>query len=207
LIENVPPPFAVTLRQSFTVRRMFSAHGTLRAKASLNVDGAFQFGYDGGWSPVKPTIKPTASVIESIHGVSVGANGLVLAHKARLIVGIGAAGFVAGPYIGVNTALGTSLGSRIGISRHAALPADKEACRGSTVIMNLVGGIGYSIPSVVANAVNGFLALLGNLLRTKIPKIEDQGGEEMPLFELYKHQEIQPSARYCHGELGLDQTR
>ena len=208
LLDGVPPPFAVTLRQAFTIRTMFSAPGSLKAKASFAVDGAIKLGYDGGWSPGGLKITMQQNLMDSIQGFSIGANGLVLTHRAKLIVGIGAAGFVAGPYVGVNSSFGAALGSRIGISKHTLLMSDEETCRGATFVMHLVGGVGYAIPKFVADAINTFLSGLSTILRTDIPRIKDQDGIEMKPWELPgKFERVQPSAQYCHGDVVLDQTR
>ena len=42
------------------------------------------------------------NLAETLDGISLGVNGLVFAH-AKIIVGIGAFGFVTGPYVGYNT--------------------------------------------------------------------------------------------------------
>src|SRR5262249_31969419 len=83
------------------------------------------------------------------NGVSVGINSLVFSIVQRLTVGVGALGFVTGPYVELYTTI-TSLDQ----SSIAMRP-----CTQGTLSIAISGGIGYGIPNIVAKVINFFLGL------------------------------------------------
>src|SRR5207248_1238975 len=106
-------------------------------------DGKFEIG-----GPVGLAVKE--SLIESVQGVSFGATGLVLAHQAKVIVGIGRFGFVAGPYTALDSSVGISRGSDLGI----------VVCSAATLTMRMLAGVGYVMPQPAVKAINFFLRQL-----------------------------------------------
>ena len=181
-IVGLPVPLAVTLKQAFILKTAFSAKtGTLKATGDYSFKGSLFMGYkDGGWTVSAPTeFHVNQSLINSIEGVSVGVNGIVLAYQGKVIVGVGAFGFVTGPYLGYNAS--------VGFSRGSDLAAPIRVCKGATLNIQMAVGVGYSIPQPVTSAIN---FVLRNLNMTEV---QGSGGLEHREDILTKEQYDPPS--------------
>lgn len=144
-------PLTAMFQQSLSLSSGFSARtSVLHAVGDFSASGAILMDYvNGRWNipPLQMTLKQ--NLADAISGVSVGINSLVFAIDQRLLVGVGALGFAAGPYVNL-------------ISNITALKQASQAidCRQGTFGMQLGGGIGYAIPKVVAKVINFFLGLV-----------------------------------------------
>ncbi len=148
-------PLALTLHQAFVLDTAFSArNSTLNATGDYAMDGSLFMGYhDGAWGAGAPTkFIVRQSLLDSINGLSLGANGLVMAYEGKLIVGIGAFGFVTGPYFGYRVGIGTARGSDA-----AGFPMGLPVCHSADLDIGVSVGIGYSIPQPVTNVLNFIL--------------------------------------------------
>ncbi len=146
-----PVPFAVTFNESFSVSTGFSAkQSIMKAEGDYAFDGGLWGGYkDGHWSVSVPThVTANTDLGQSIQGISVGINSLVLGCSVRAMVGIGAFGFNTGVFGGIRFA-GTML-------RAADIT---WPCRQGTIEAFLDAGIGYSLPPVFVDALNAVLRL------------------------------------------------
>jgi hypothetical protein len=163
-------PLEAHFHQNVSLATGFSAKtSVLKAKASFDVSGNLTVQYKNHQfivPPIKATLKNSLS--GDVNGVSMGIDSLVFSIDQRLLVGVGAAGFSAGPYVGLTSGI-------------TALKQASEAmvdCRMGTFLMSINGGIGYSIPKIVATVVNFFLGLVhakpiepsGSIVRLVNPK-------------------------------------
>ena len=152
-ITGLAVPFAATLKQTFLLKTAFSAKtASLTATADYGFKGSFQMGYiNGQWTAAAPIdFTVNKSLVNTIGGASVGVNGIVLAYSGKVIVGIGAFGFVTGPYINYIASVGFTRGSDLGI----------VMCRSATLAIDMAVGVGYSMPQVINSAINFFLRKL-----------------------------------------------
>ncbi len=172
-IVGLAVPLSVVIRQTLRVETIFTAQtGTLEATGEYGFGGEFKAGKENGgdWRADGPTSVTTKqNLANPLDGISLGVNGLVFAYGAKIIVGIGAFGFVTGPYVGYNTVVGVNKTS----SMPGALP-----CRSGQLNTSMRFGVGYQIPQVVTNAINFFMRALG------IKPINSEGGfeKEEPLI-------------------------
>lgn len=90
------------------------------------------------------------SLLKSAGGVSIAASGLDLAHQMKVVVGVGAFGFVTGPYFAFNSSVGLFKGSDLGMIQ----------CKEATLLVSLNGGVGYLIPKPVVDVFNALLSAL-----------------------------------------------
>lgn len=183
-------PFAATVRQSFIIKTAFGVkNSNLHVKGDYAFDTSFRLGFrDGAFrlsGPTQSDFTTRESAVQSIHGVSLGASGLVLAHQVKVIVGIGAFGFATGPYLGLNSSMGASRGSDLG--------AGLVVCRGASIDVGMVGGIGYSIPKPITDAINFILGLF------KAGKITGFGGIETQPVKLLHGDAVNPPVKACTG--------
>jgi hypothetical protein len=88
--------------------------------------------------------------MQSAAGISIGAAGLDLSHQMKIVFGVGALGFAAGPYFELNTGVGLFKGSDLGTIQ----------CKEATIDVSMAGGIGYLIPKPVKDAINFILGAL-----------------------------------------------
>lgn len=134
-------PATLTQKFKFLVETGFSAkNGNLSAKGTWAVDGPL--GFDGT-SLTTPSITPKDKLVDTLAGVSVGINSVVVAisFEFGLQVGLPVAG--AGPYARMITSVTLLNGSSIGIVQ----------CRQTTFLLNLKAGVGVSVYSPVAFAI------------------------------------------------------
>ncbi|HEY7353431.1 MAG TPA: hypothetical protein VH596_11750 [Terriglobales bacterium] len=147
-------PLTAKLSQSLDITSGFSAkNSVLHGEGSLDLDGSIEAWYHAGhgWRIEKPTATVKNNLAGLISGESMGINSFIFAFNQRLMVGVGALGFAAGPYVDLLTTLTT-------LKQSSATWAD---CRQATFEMSVGAGIGYSMPKVVANVINAVLGLFG----------------------------------------------
>ncbi len=152
-ISGLAVPFAATLKQTFLLKTAFSAKtASLTASADYGFKGSFQMGYiNGQWTAAAPLdFSVKKSLVNTIGGASIGVNGIVLAYSGKVIVGVGAFGFVTGPYINYIASVGFTRGSDLGITM----------CRSATLSIDMAVGVGYSMPQVINAGINFFLRQL-----------------------------------------------
>jgi hypothetical protein len=144
-------PLTAEFQQSLYLKTGFSARNSvLRANGEFTATGGISMSYvKNKWSipPLKLTL--TNSLANAVAGVSMGINSFVLAIDQRMLVGVGGLGFASGPYV--------NLVSNITALKQASQVKD---CRQGTFGMEMGGGIGWSIPKVVAKVINFFLDLV-----------------------------------------------
>jgi len=184
-ITGLSVPFAVTVRQQFIIKTAFSGTTGLKATGDYSFGGSFSAGYQNGkfeiGGPTGFSVKE--SLLKSASGVSLAPIGLVLAHQTRVIVGIGAFGFVTGPFFGFN--------SSVGVSQTGATSAMLLNCKQATLTVGLVAGIGYSMPQPVTNVINFFLRKLN------LGEIKSYGGIDSTPLEIIKSTGTEPPTKAC----------
>ena len=147
-------PLTAKLSQALDITTGFSAKtSVLHGEGSLDFDGDISVSYQTGrgWDIPKPTATVKNNLAGLISGVSMGINSFVFAFNQRLMVGVGALGFAAGPYVDLLTTLTV-------LKQSSATTFD---CRQATFEVQLGAGIGYSMPKIVANVINAILGLFG----------------------------------------------
>ncbi|GAA4594416.1 hypothetical protein GCM10023194_61220 [Planotetraspora phitsanulokensis] len=157
--------FPATLKQTFKllVETAFSAkNATISAGGEWGLSGPL--GLDGG-TVLTPTFSVRKSIMDSLRGVSIGVEGIVVAAEFRfgIMVGLPVAG--AGPYVGVVASLGLTNGSAAGrVGLPLAGPAVK--CKGTTLVLTVRGGAGINLSAPLAKAIE-------KTLKVKVPAEKD----------------------------------
>ena len=147
-------PLTAKLSQALDITTGFSAKtSVLHGEGSVDIDGEISASYrtGTGWDIPKPTATVKNNLAGLISGVSMGINSFVFAFDQRLMVGVGALGFAAGPYVDLLTTL-------TALKQSSATTFD---CRQATFAIQLGAGIGYSMPKIVASVINAVLGLFG----------------------------------------------
>jgi hypothetical protein len=187
-IGGMAVPFSAVFRQSLTLTTIFTAqNGTVNATGKYEFSGSIKAGkVNGGeWGVTVPTeYVVKQNLTNSISGVSLGANGLVFGYGAKVIVGIGAFGFVTGPFVTLNPVVGIRNGSSMTV---AGMPP----CRSGSLDVNSRYGVGWQIPAWSAELINVFLRPF------TATQIKSEGGSEYE--KPVKHiSEVFPAG--CGGE-------
>ncbi|MEH0930410.1 hypothetical protein [Micromonospora sp. CPCC 205558] len=154
-------PLSATVRQSIGIRTGFSAgHTTIKADGEYSLGGTMGFGYaNGKFGPRWPGgLQVKRSLVDSVDGISVGANALLVDYDVKFFIGLGAVVFSAGLYAGLTTTVGITRGSSIGFGGLQGL-ANREGCNRADLTINARYGIGYTIPALVAKVINFFLKI------------------------------------------------
>ena len=147
------PPFQMVLHQSFLIKTAFSSRNSvITAYGDYSFSGAFIMGYDNGaWHASAPAaLTAQHGIVDSIGGMALGAESIVMSYNLKVIAGVGAFGFVVGPYLGWTDSIGISNAGII-----AGLP-----CRGAVMGIAMNVGVGYSLPSLITAGINLFLGVL-----------------------------------------------
>ena len=177
-----PVPLAFTLHQTFMLETLFSAKsskfsagGDYALAGSLKMECHYSTCSASG--PATFTVRK--SLMDSISGISLGINALIITYEVRAIVGIGAFGFVTGPFVGLGVTAGVTRGSDAGgvIVGGTCRQVDMQAW--------VKAGVGYRMPPSVAKVLNFILSVFN------VAPIENSGGSGVtsPLFDP-KHQRI-----------------
>jgi hypothetical protein len=175
-IGGMGAPFAVTFRQSMVLTTSFTAkQAIIHAEGDYGFSGALAMGLrDGHWGADGPqSLTTKKNLLGTLGGLSLGVNGLTFAYGGKIMVGIGAFGFITGPYLRYNTAVGVVNGSSMMV---AAPP-----CKSVRFEQWLDVGVGYQMPQGVTSAINSILRLVG------LREIQSHGGIEhtQPLTKKY----------------------
>ena len=168
---NFGVPLAIHVRQAFRVQTAFASTGTVKAHGVYAMSGGIGAEYTRGadgkgkFSVNGPSGFGTKeALLANMDGAAFGPVGIVFVHQVNVMVGLGVAGFVAGPYVYDNNAVTAAKGSAL------SRPLTPE-CRRETVTMAVGAGVGWRIPSIVAKVINDILKVF------KITaEIKDSGG-------------------------------
>jgi hypothetical protein len=178
-----PTPLTITIRQTLLFKSAFGARkATIGASGDFTFSGGFGVDYAGGALRLSGPLgfSGTHNFVNSINGESVGVNGLIIGYQLRMVVGIGAFGFAAGPSFTFVTRMGVT-----NTAAEAAVP-----CKFGTLNVQMGVGLGYSLPQVVTDAINFILGALN------IKAIDSSGGVEH--FEtIIKAGESEPNTAGC----------
>ncbi|WP_231605810.1 hypothetical protein [Micromonospora sp. HK10] len=157
--------FPATLKQTFKflVETAFTAkNGNISATGQWGLAGPI--GYAGS-SVLTPTFSVRESIMQSLRGVSIGVEAIVLAVEFRFgfLIGLPVAG--AGPFVAIVASVGLTNGSAAGrVGLPLAGPAVK--CRGSTLVATVRAGEGISMSEPLAKAIE-------HVLKVTVPKEAD----------------------------------
>lgn len=144
-------PFSVTFNMMLDISTGFSAkQSILTAEGVYNYKGGLWAGYkDGSWTATTAAdVVARTDMGQSIQGISVGINSLVMACSVRAMVGIGAFGFNTGVFVGMRFD-GTLLNA----------PTEGFQCRQGTIEVFIDSGVGYSLPGFVVDVLNKLLSM------------------------------------------------
>lgn len=180
--------FAANFHQSFKIDTVFSAkNSTLTFDGDYAARGSLRAGYRNGSFAIDAprNLQVKRSLLQSVDGVSLGANGLVIAHKLQVTVGIGGFGFAVGPFVSLTTAMTVTNGSDLGIVK----------CKGATLNLDMGYGIGYVMPAAVVSVINTFLRALN------VAEIKRTGGIEGKLTHLATLRGHAPRVNACQGAI------
>jgi hypothetical protein len=184
-----PLPFSIDFRHSVDVETVFSGkRSQFSLKGEYGLKGDFGVVFTGtDFMTVGPHAFTTVhSVFDNMSGASIGPRGVVLQHQLNIVAGVGYLGFTAGPSASIHTSLGAARGSDIGIVR----------CAGATLAIQMTGGVGWTIPAGLAEAVNTVLSLF------RVDPIPDHGGAYLPWQFVIGPKTAGAEAGVCGGGSG-----
>jgi hypothetical protein len=184
-IVGMGVPFAVNVRQLLELRTVFTSTGSLKSQGYFTLSGGLRVGYrDGKFGLGGPTgFSVKRNMVDTTEGVAFGVTGLVMIHHVKVIVGVGLAGFVTGPYVYLNSAGTVTNGSDLGYVK----------CRQATVSMAMGAGVGYMMAQPVTNAINAVLRALN------IREIQGSGGIQTNPQTVVQTGWYKPAVKACGG--------
>jgi hypothetical protein len=177
-------PLSVMVRQIMVVKTAFGGQGYLRARGNYAFGGSLGIGFvDGVFGVGSPnSFTTTESLVQSIDGSSLGVSGAVLTYQFKIIGGLGAGGFAVGPYVAFYTTAG--------VYRHADTDLLLR-CKGATLVFDLTAGVGYAMPTAVADVVNFFLRAI------KVRQIRADGGVQFSPRRVLEQRWVTPEVAGC----------
>jgi hypothetical protein len=168
-------PAHMKQRFKFLIQTAFSAkNGNLSARGAWGLDGPM--GFDGT-TLTTPVFSVRESLMDSIQGVSVGVNGLVVATEFRFALGIGLPVAGAGPYASMIASVGVTKGSSIGMVQ----------CHGGTLVLTLKGGVSVSLSTPLKT-------VLEKVLGVKVPDETELGRKD-----IVNVSQTRPDSKICSG--------
>ena len=184
-ISGIGAPLAITVRQTLIVESSLGVKNTsLKAIGDYSFAGTFRVGYrDGAFEVGAPVEFHTRTdMAKSLDGLSLGVAGLNLSHQMRVVVGVGAFGFAAGPYFSFSSGLGAVKSAATGM-----IP-----CNQATFTMGVNAGVGYSIPQSIVKAINFILRALN------VKPIAGEGGLQAKGTNVVNQTTWEPRSNACH---------
>ena len=168
-------PFTVTLTQSIFGSIQLAGEAAFSTTGEYLINGGLGFRYTkaGGLSYDKPTFSTQLSALKNATSFAVGINAVSLGYGITLAVGIGVPGFNAGPYF--------HIGAKLVIDKDGSPPQTSltAGCADAAVYISGNFGVGYELPKVVTNVVNGFLSLIN------AKPIKGKDGYNSPSYALW----------------------
>jgi hypothetical protein len=143
-------PLSLTFNSSFLIETAFSAKtSVLNAEGDYSLGAGIEAGYwQNAWRVNVPHhATANTDLGNSVEGISVGINSIVMGFDVRTTIGIGAFGFTTGVYAGLRFS-GTALRA----------PNIGFPCRQGTIEADMDTGVGYSIPGWATDAINFFIS-------------------------------------------------
>jgi hypothetical protein len=180
-----PVPLNLSVRNKFLVETAFSAkNSTITAHASYAVNGPVGFSYDGTtMTTYEPSITVVRPFLDSLSGISAGANGVVAAYQLKVLIGLGIPLVSAGPFTTVTISAGLTAGSDLGLVK----------CRGVTVTVVGGAGLGFTLASSESEALTSILKglhLEGSKVDSEFASVSK---------ELFKGSQTIPKAKICQS--------
>lgn len=177
--ETAGIPIVAQVKTKFIVSTAFSAkNSTLEAAGRYGLKGPM--GLENG-TIVTPEFSVVQPILASLNGVSIGVSGIVFAFENRILMGVGTAAALAGPYVKVVISTGLSRGSDLG--------ASLVVCKGATLKIDVGSGVGTQVSSKA-------MEILKSLLGDKI-KAEFEVGEI--LHTVVNRSATVPDVPLCRG--------
>ena len=156
----VAAPFAVTLHNAILIQTLLKANqATLNAEGIYSLSGTVKAGIVNGQPVGSANISVTVDkgLTESLTGVSLGVNAVVLGYSGRILAGIGAFSLAVGPYVGLKATVGATRGSD-----QQGLFMGGSTCRSSEFHMDMGYGVGVAVPHFVVDIINGILSVFSS---------------------------------------------
>lgn len=178
----------VNVSFKFLVQTAFSAkNSTLEAFGAWDTEGPLSYSRQtGAVEVVWPTVTPNPNILDSLKTISVGTNGVVFATSIRLMLGLGAFSFSAGPYAQIATSVALAGGSSVGFAGAAM------QCRQATVTVQGSFGAGLAISDNVAKGLNAYFKYIG------VPqRVETKSYPPLLSEPLYSNAFWMPDTDYC----------
>ena len=178
----------VNVSFKFLVQTAFSAkNSTLEAFGAWDTEGPLSYSRaTGAVEVVWPTITPNPNILDSLKSISVGTNGVVFATSIRMMLGLGAFSFNAGPYAQLVTSVSLATGSSIGFAGAAM------QCRQATVTVQGSFGAGLAVSDTVAKGLNAYFKYIG------VPQtVETKSYTPLLSEPLYSNAFWMPDTDYC----------
>lgn len=178
-------PFNISYRWKFIVETAFSAkNSTLSALGVYKVDGPLGMTISGNSVSVQtPTISVSKSMLQSLDGISIGVNGIVVAVQLKILMGLGTAHATAGPFVGINVSTGLTNGSSIGLIK----------CKSGSLQVEVAAGVGATLSTDAAKLIKDLAAKAGI---TVPAKVDLELGTKVPAFS---RTGVVPNVPLCRG--------
>lgn len=184
IVHQIPPspataglPLAGQMKFKWIVETAFSAkNSTLSARGRYRLQGPV--GYEDG-ALLGPKMDVADSLLKSIEGVSVGANGMVFVCEIRALIGLGTTAAMAGPY--------TKVVFSVGVWRGSDLAAPLVVCKGAFFRADAGAGAGLQVSKALAGPLQD---LLGKEVRAEWEVAEK-------LATLWNRKAVSPDIPIC----------
>lgn len=185
-------PLSMVVTQRFTLSINIPGSATLDAVGKVKLGSTIGFAYGNGTFQNTTTAELDSSAsLTATNALAVGISYATFDYSVRFTVGFGLAGFVAGAYLALAAHVMSAVGAPIGINVLPDAEDPIEHCKSVQADLWVDYGVGYTIPSVVAEVINFFLTAFKS---TPIPK---QGGLSHGWSPVLSKYEVHPQSGFC----------
>jgi len=151
-------PLSMAVTQRFLVQVNLPGATHLQALGKVALGSTIGFSYRNGSfrNTTSATLDSSAS-LTGIDALSVGISAASFDYNVRFTVGLGLLGFVAGVYLALGAHVLAMVGAPIGFNVAQDAQAPIEHCKSVQGDLWVDYGVGYTIPTAVADVVNFFM--------------------------------------------------
>jgi len=164
-------PFTIGFQQIFSINLGLSGKAWLATEGEYALGGSLGFSVRNGKPQVDtPTLTTINSALQNINSLAVAPSGLTFAYALKTSIGVGVPGLNAGIWYQLSAALGfATSGAQLDPIQGTSLVSCK------TVSLSVLGryGVGFTIPKLVAKALNFFL---NDVLKVNVTPIPETAG-------------------------------
>jgi hypothetical protein len=188
-------PLNMVVTQTLNVQVNIPGQAVFNAQGKVKLGSTIGFSYSNGtFANTTSASLDTAGSLNGTNSIAVGISYASFSYNVRFTVGLGYLGFVVGLYLAFGVHLLSVVGAPVGFNIDAGAQNPIEACKSIQGQLWVDYGVGYTIPTAVADLVNYFLKAFQS------DPIKASGGLGKGWTPVLDKYEVFPKSGFCTSQ-------